>query len=187
MNKKGRPEIDAILKDLERNMSKRRVQLFPAGAYRRGVVAMDRLHIVFVGSIADVEEILHEMEGITPVGAPRHSDRVLKAYVFGGFEIWFHKAYQSELGSMLLHHTGSITFNILLASEAKKQGMKLTPTGLWQGEVQIAGREERQVFKALGLKYVEPKKRDITPADAQKGQVLFYEDIRDGNTPKARV
>lgn len=63
-------------------------------------------------------------------------------------------------GAMILFLTGSKFFNIVIRGKAKKQGYKLNQYGLWHGEVLIAGRDERQIFGALGLQWLEPEQRE---------------------------
>lgn len=81
----------------------------------------------------------------------------------------FSGASDKEWGATTLALTGSLLFNVIMRGEAKKQGYKLNPTGLWLGEERIAGKDEHQIFDVLGLEWVEPKDRNLTTAN--KGTV----------------
>ena len=64
--------------------------------------------------------------------------------------------------TLLLIRTGSTGHNIMLCSRAKRLGMKLHAdgTGLFQSNNKIAGDTEESIFKALGLEYKTPDKRE---------------------------
>lgn len=71
--------------------------------------------------------------------------------------------YTSDIdcwGATILYCTGSIRFNAVLSSRAKSFGMRLTARGLYYGELLIAGKTEKQIFKTLGMPYVPPKNRN---------------------------
>lgn len=64
-----------------------------------------------------------------------------------------------EWGSALLYFTGSKEHNITLRRRAIDLGLKLNEYGLFKGEKVIASRTEEEIYKALGLEWVEPEKR----------------------------
>lgn len=65
-----------------------------------------------------------------------------------------------EFGACLLYLTGPYTYNVEMRAYAKGEGLKLNEKGLWKGDERIAGKTEREIFKALGLKYTRPGGRD---------------------------
>ena len=60
---------------------------------------------------------------------------------------------------------------------AKKNGMKLNNKGLWKGPKLIASKKEEDIFRALGMKYVPPEKREIGRV-AFGGELLDLEKFR---------
>lgn len=65
---------------------------------------------------------------------------------------------------LLMVRTGSKEFNIKLASRAKSLGMKLSmgEQGLTLKDgSRLKCVEEQDIFRALGLPYVEPRKREV--------------------------
>lgn len=61
----------------------------------------------------------------------------------------------------LLYFTGSREFNITIRSQAKKSGYKLNEYGLFTDKnEQVPIQSEEDIFKKLGLRYIEPKLRD---------------------------
>lgn len=62
-------------------------------------------------------------------------------------------------GAVLQHFTGSKEHNVALRALAAKRGLKLNEYGLWKGAKRLAARTEEDVYKALGLPYIEPELR----------------------------
>ncbi|MFH1478906.1 MAG: DNA polymerase/3'-5' exonuclease PolX [Candidatus Omnitrophota bacterium] len=63
-------------------------------------------------------------------------------------------------GSSLMYFTGSKSHNIRLRKIAIKKGLKLNEYGLFKKDKMIAGTNELDVYKALGLDYIEPELRE---------------------------
>ena len=60
-----------------------------------------------------------------------------------------------------LHHfTGSKEHNTLMRGRAKAHGLKMNEYGLFGGEDFVPCRDESEIFKALGLAYIEPELRE---------------------------
>ncbi len=68
---------------------------------------------------------------------------------------------KNEYGSGLLYFTGSKDYNIMLRRVAISKGMKLSEYGLFKGKKVVASKTEKDIFKALGMKYVHPEKREV--------------------------
>lgn len=66
---------------------------------------------------------------------------------------------RAQWGSALLYFTGSKEHNIVLRLRAIKRGWKLNEYGLFEGEKVVASREEEDIYKALGLLFIEPTQR----------------------------
>ncbi|SMN19398.1 similar to Saccharomyces cerevisiae YCR014C POL4 DNA polymerase IV [Maudiozyma saulgeensis] len=65
----------------------------------------------------------------------------------------------SELGAAKLHYIGSKEFNRWIRLRAISQGLSLTQHGLFKDDKLIESYDEREIFKHLGLKYIEPRSR----------------------------
>ena len=93
-------------------------------------------------------------------------------YTFAdGFKVDIYRARPETWGVILLMRTGSKEHNIKLCKLARSKGLMLSASdGVvrhWvdgahnpRSEV-IASRTEEEIFKALGLVYVEPKNREV--------------------------
>jgi DNA polymerase (family 10) len=63
-------------------------------------------------------------------------------------------------GAALCYFTGSKAHNITLRNIAIQKGWKLNEYGLFEGERQIAGGTEEEIYEKLGLQYIEPELRE---------------------------
>jgi len=67
-------------------------------------------------------------------------------------------------GAALQYFTGSKEHNVKMRSLAIKKGYKLNEYGLFDKETEkyVVGKDEKQVYKKLGLDYIEPELRENT-------------------------
>lgn len=69
---------------------------------------------------------------------------------------------KKSYGAALNYFTGSKDHNIALREIAIKKGWKLNEYGIFKGKKFIAGRSEEELYKKLGLGYIEPEMREMT-------------------------
>lgn len=67
-----------------------------------------------------------------------------------------------SFGAALLYFTGSKNFNIKLRQLAIKKRLKLNEYGVFRGNRFVGGNTEDEIFKILGMTYVEPELREDT-------------------------
>mgnify|MGYP000713561241 CR=1 FL=1 len=67
---------------------------------------------------------------------------------------------KKSFGAALLYFTGSKNFNIRLRQMAIKKGLKINEYGVFKGEKLVAGKSEEEIFRLLGMQYVEPELRE---------------------------
>ncbi|HBD05161.1 TPA: DNA polymerase/3'-5' exonuclease PolX [Candidatus Uhrbacteria bacterium] len=90
---------------------------------------------------------------------------------------------ENDFGSAMVHFTGSKYHNIQLRQIAQKRGMKLNEYGLFRGIKKIAAKTETDVYRALGLPYIEPELREANgEIEAARGgklpKLIAYGSIR---------
>ena len=90
---------------------------------------------------------------------------------------------EESFGAALQYFTGNKDHNIVLRKIAIKKGYKLNEYGLFKGKKMIAGKTEEEVYKALGLQWMEPELRTNTGEikAAQKNKlpkIINYNDLR---------
>jgi DNA polymerase (family 10) len=67
---------------------------------------------------------------------------------------------EKSFGAALQYFTGSKDHNIELRKIAIKKGLKLNEYGVFRGKKQIAGNTEEEVYRILGLSWMEPELRE---------------------------
>jgi len=63
-------------------------------------------------------------------------------------------------GAALQYFTGSKAHNIRLRGMAKEKGLKVSEYGVFRSNERIAGKNEDEVYKAVGLPYIPPELRE---------------------------
>jgi DNA polymerase (family 10) len=66
----------------------------------------------------------------------------------------------SRFGAALLFATGSESHLGQLQSLARTKGFALDETGLYRNEKLVAARTETEIYRALGLPFIEPELRE---------------------------
>ncbi|MCF2144610.1 MAG: DNA polymerase/3'-5' exonuclease PolX [Candidatus Heimdallarchaeota archaeon] len=105
-----------------------------------------------------------------------------------------------SFGAAMLYFTGCKEMNIELRKIAKAKGWKLNEYGLFQDEEMLAGKTEEEIFRQLGLDYIEPELREnrgeleaaaqgrlpkLLPYDSLRGDLQMHTKWSDGvNTIK---
>lgn len=67
---------------------------------------------------------------------------------------------QVSYGAALHYFTGSKAHNIAIRTLGQRRGLKINEYGVFRGRKRIAGRTEQEVFKTVGLPYIEPELRE---------------------------
>jgi DNA polymerase (family X) len=67
---------------------------------------------------------------------------------------------EKDFGAALQYFTGSKAHNIKLRGLAKERGLKISEYGVFRGVKRIAGRDEEDVYGALGLPVFPPEMRE---------------------------
>lgn len=65
----------------------------------------------------------------------------------------------ASFGAALQYFTGPKEHSIATRQYARERGLKLNEYGLFRGTKQIAGKTEKEIYKALGLGYQKPEER----------------------------
>ncbi len=69
---------------------------------------------------------------------------------------------KSSFGAALLYFTGSKNFNIKLRQLGLRRGLKINEYGVFHKGKFVGGRTEEEIFKILGLAFIEPELREDT-------------------------
>ena len=77
-----------------------------------------------------------------------------------GFDMDLRVVPEKSYGAALQYFTGSKDHNIATRKIAIDKGLKLSEYGVFKGSKQIVGKTEEEVYKAIGLPYIEPELRE---------------------------
>jgi DNA polymerase (family 10) len=81
---------------------------------------------------------------------------ILKSGIQADLRVIESKSY----GAALQYFTGSKEHSVALRGIAKKKGLKISEYGVFRTNKMIAGKTEQEVYKAIGLSYIEPELRE---------------------------
>ena len=98
-----------------------------------------------------------EVEQIVQKGETK-SSVVLKS----GLQVDLRSVSDKEYPYALQYFTGSKEHNVVLRGMAKRMGMKINEYGLFKGNRLISCKDEAEIYKKLGLSYIEPELRENT-------------------------
>jgi len=76
-----------------------------------------------------------------------------------GVKVELYYTIAEEWGASLLAYSSKTGSGIGLRMVAKRKGFKLNNHGLFKGKKRIAGKTEREIYKALGRPWKPPEKR----------------------------
>jgi DNA polymerase (family 10) len=77
-----------------------------------------------------------------------------------GIQVDLRVVAQASYGAALYYFTGSKAHNIAVRTIAVKKKLKINEYGVFRGEDRAAGKTENEIFKAVGLRYIEPELRE---------------------------
>lgn len=103
---------------------------------------------------------------------------------------------EESFGAALQYFTGSKAHNVKLRDMAKAMGFKINEYGIFKGEKRIGGREEKDIYEAIGLQWMPPEIRqdrgeieaakagtlpNLVTINQLKGDMHVHSDYSDGN------
>ena len=90
-----------------------------------------------------------------------------------GTQIDLRVVEEDSYGAALQYFTGSKGHNIHLRGIAQAKGIKINEYGVFKGKKKIGGKEEKDVYRSLGMDWIEPELREDRGEieAAQKGRL----------------
>ncbi|MGE4554947.1 MAG: DNA polymerase/3'-5' exonuclease PolX [Candidatus Paceibacterota bacterium] len=138
--------------------------------------------IYFAGSLRRMKETIGDIDLLVTIkkGAKNGSKKVMDKFIsLEGIEkVWDYGLTKSsvrfnlgidvdlrvvndyEFGSALQYFTGSKEHNIATRKLALEKGLKLNEYGVFKGKKRVAGKTEEEVYRIIGLPYIEPELRE---------------------------
>ena len=84
----------------------------------------------------------------------------VSVHTLHGFDIDVRVLPEEVFGAGLQYFTGSKEHNVKLRTHAIQKGYKLSEYGLFRGKRRVACKTEEEVYKVLGMQYIEPEMRE---------------------------
>ena len=154
----------------------------PAGSLRRKCETIGDIDILTSGTDgAGIIKAFTELSQVKRVLAA--GDTKGSVILEGDFQIDVRVVPEKSFGAALQYFTGSKAHNIRLRGLAKTKGLKVSEYGVFKGKKSIAGKDEEEVYEALGLPWMPPELREDRGeiAAAQQGRLpdlIELEDIK---------
>ncbi|MBU2213884.1 type-X family DNA polymerase [Patescibacteria group bacterium] len=149
-------DVDKLLKKIE--SVKGVDQCSVAGSYRREKETVGDVDILVVTkSPKEVSDAIASLPLVRDVVA--HGERKLSFDLKSGLRVDVRFVKKDQWGTALLYFTGSKEHNIAMRKVAIKKGWKLNEYGLFDGDALLASKTEEEIYKKLGLEFVDPPKR----------------------------
>jgi DNA polymerase (family 10) len=78
----------------------------------------------------------------------------------GGLQVDLRVVPRESYGAALVYFTGSKAHNIALRRMGQERGLKINEYGVFRGARRVAGRDEEEVYRAVGLPWIPPELRE---------------------------
>ena len=148
---------DEIIKEMKKCKDIRRIDA--AGSLRRMKETIGDIDILVSSEKPDsVIKFFTKMSMVARVIATGPTKASVN--LFNGIQVDLRALPEKEYGSALLYFTGSKEHNIEMRKIAISRRLKLSEYGLFRGKKFLAGRTEQDVYRCLGMDYIEPEMRE---------------------------
>ncbi len=77
-----------------------------------------------------------------------------------GIQVDLRVVRNESFGAALCYFTGSKAHNINIREMAMRKGLKINEYGVFRGKRRIAGKDEEEIYKILGLRFIQPELRE---------------------------
>jgi len=151
------PLAKRIVEALREKTGSRKIEW--AGSLRRMRENIGDIDILATGP--NHEKMIHAFTHLPEVKQVLASGETKASVIAeGGVQIDIRVVEEDSYGAALQYFTGSKGHNIHLRGIAKAKGIKINEYGIFKGEKKIGGKEEKDVYQALGMDWIEPELRE---------------------------
>lgn len=166
-----------------------------AGSYRRKKETVGDIDILATSSSAkkgmDHFVRYEDVDRVVSKGSTR-STVILRS----GLQVDLRIVEPKSYGAALYYFTGSKEHNVAVRKRGVDRGLKINEYGVFKGDEQTAGREEKDIFEQIELPFIEPELRenrgeieaaeegrlpDLITLDDIRGDLHVHTTASDGN------
>jgi DNA polymerase (family 10) len=152
-----------IIRDIERRLRARPEvkRVVAAGSVRRWKETIgDADFLVISDEPIKVMDYFTSMPEVVDVISKGETKSSVKLNI--GMDADIRVLTEESFGAALQYFTGGKDHNIALRRIAQEKGWKLSEYGLYEGDRQIAGRTEEEIYEKLGMQWMPPELRENT-------------------------
>ena len=187
-------EGDKIAASLSDYLKKNVADLQVAGSYRRKKATLGDIDILVTSK--DREKCMRTFTTFEDVDKVlSRGDTKSSVKLRNGVQVDLRMVDKSSFGAALLYFTGSKEHSIALRKIAQKKDYTLNEYGVFKDDNKLASKTEKTMYKALGLKFIEPELRenkgeieaarddelpDLVEVDDMKGDLHTHTNRTDG-------
>ncbi|HEC49720.1 MAG TPA: DNA polymerase III, partial [Candidatus Desulfofervidus auxilii] len=151
------PVSEEIIRTLKKKCHLERIDI--AGSVRRRRETVKDIDILVCSSAPqEVMEVFTKLPIVSDVIAKGKTKSSIRTQ--DGLQVDLRVVEKNCYGAALCYFTGSKAHNIRIRELAIKKGLKINEYGIFEGDNYIGGKEEEEVFKAVGLPYIPPELRE---------------------------
>ncbi|MBI2146801.1 DNA polymerase III [Candidatus Woesearchaeota archaeon] len=153
------PIVKAVLKTLRDSPAVEKAEI--AGSFRRGKETIGDLDFLVVSrqpeKVMKIFTSLPDIKQVLAKGTTKSS-----VVLYNNLQMDLRVVNPKEFGSALLYFIGSKQHNVELRKLCLQQGYTLNEYGLFhlQGKKWAAGKTEEEIYRKVGLQYIEPELRE---------------------------
>jgi DNA polymerase (family 10) len=163
-------EIQPLVDYLEDKMN----DVTIAGSFRRKKETVGDIDILATSSnTKKAMKAFTEFDEVDRVIAHGESKSSIKLRT--GLQVDLRIVEKNEFGAALLYFTGSKEHSVALRKIGQEKDLKVNEYSVFSGKKKLASKTEKKMYKALGLRYIEPELRE------DKGE---FDASRNNNLPK---
>ena len=151
------PMAEKLLDEARRIKLVERADL--AGSVRRRTETIGDIDLLIASS--NGEEALREFVKLPSIKRVRALGKTSASVITeGDLQTDVRAVSQQSYGAALQYFTGSKQHTVRLRTMARERGLKINEYGVFRGEDRIGGEDEKDVYYALGLKFMPPELRE---------------------------
>ena len=153
-----------------------------AGSFRRKKESVGDLDILVIAKdypkVSDYFVKFHKVKEVYSKGLTRST-----VFLDNDLQVDLRAVARESYGAALHYFTGSKAHNIEIRKLAIQKGLKINEYGVYKGNERIASLKEEDVYKSVGLEYVQPELREnrgeIEAAKMKKlPKLIEYNDLK---------
>lgn len=134
-------------------------QVIAAGSYRRAMETVGDIDVLATAPsgrpVIQYFTAYEEVEKVTAAGSTR-ATVVLRS----GLQVDLRVVSARSYGAALHYFTGSKAHNIAIRRLGQAHGLKINEYGVFRGTKYLAGKTEKDVYRAVDLPFIEPELRE---------------------------